>query len=361
MNTMAEDTNLQPTSYDLLSEDDPTSILTRLVDLEVCEGTESISQVAKAGEGNMNLVLRVTTDSRSVIVKQARPWVEKYPSIAAPDERIVSEIEFYRCISENGPVRAAMPSVLAFDVEQRLMVLEDLGTASDYAILYRSDVAQSEVDSVFERAINWVSQLHAFDAKDNQNLGCKPLRSLNHQHIFSIPLSDPPAIDLDAVCDGLTKASRAICSDDALRQTMTRLGEIYLEAGVPANNGKVLLHGDYYPGSWLKTEAGFRVIDPEFCFCGPREFDLGVLAAHWIFCGGKADSSTIDAVIQASVVDADIGNQVSRHLVLGFAGAELVRRLTGVAQLPLDADLDRRTQWIDCGVHFLKSFQDSAV
>ena len=228
---MAEDTNLQPTSYDLLSADDPASILDVLVALEVCEGTESISQVAKAGEGNMNLVLRVTTDARSVIVKQARPWVEKYPSIAAPDERIVSEIEFYRCISDAGPVRAAMPSVLAFDTEQRLLVLEDLGMASDYANLYRSNVAPSEVDSVFELAIDWVSQLHASDTQGNQSLGCKPLRGLNHQHIFSIPLSDPPVIDLDSVCAGLTKASRAICSDEALRQTMTKLGEIYLESG----------------------------------------------------------------------------------------------------------------------------------
>ena len=351
---MAEDSNLQSTSYDLLSADDPGSILDVLVAMEICESTESISHVAKAGEGNMNLVLRVTTDARRVIVKQARPWVEKYPSIAAPDERIVSEIEFYRCISDAGQVSAAMPSVLAFDAEQRLMVLEDLGMASDYAMLYRSDVTQSEVDSVFELAIDWVSKLHATNTQGNQSLGCKPLRSLNHQHIFSIPLSDPPAIDLDAVCSGLTKASRTICSDKTIQQAMTKLGEIYLEAGSTSNGGKALLHGDYYPGSWLKTEAGFRVIDPEFCFCGPREFDLGVLAAHWIFCSGKADSSTIDQVIQTSIASNDTTNQVSRDLVLGFAGAELIRRLTGVAQLPLEADLDRRTQWIECGVNFLK-------
>ena len=356
---MAKDSNLQSTSYDLLSADDPGSILDVLVAMEVCESTESISQVDKAGEGNMNLVLRVTTDKRNVIVKQARPWVEKYPSIAAPDERILSEIEFYRCISDFDQVRTAMPSVLAFDTERRLLVLEDLGMASDYAMLYRSDIEQDEVDSVFERAIEWVSQLHASDMQGNQNLGCKPLRSLNHQHIFSIPLSDPPAIELDSVCDGLTKASRAICSDDIVQQAMSNLGEVYLEAGVAAGSAKVLLHGDYYPGSWLKTEAGFRVIDPEFCFVGPREFDLGVLAAHWIFCGGQTDRATIDRVIQTSVSHNDSADQISHNLVLGFAGAELVRRLTGVAQLPLDADLSQRTEWIDCGVHFLNLSLDN--
>ena len=232
------------------------------------------------------------------------------------------------------------------------MVVEDLGLASDYAMLYRSDVSPSEVDSVFELAIDWVSQLQVTDTAGNTDIGCKPLRNLNHQHIFSIPLSDPPAIDLDSVCDGLTKASRAICSDEAVQKTMSHLGAVYLEADT-ATRAKSLLHGDYYPGSWLKTDAGFRVIDPEFCFCGPREFDLGVLAAHWIFCGGKADTATIDRVTDAAVAKVDSANQVSRLLVLGFAGAELIRRLVGVAQLPLDADLNRRIQWLDCGVNFL--------
>ena len=41
------------------------------------------------GEGNMNYTLRVRTNGRSIILKQARPWVEKYPVIDAPDERAV--------------------------------------------------------------------------------------------------------------------------------------------------------------------------------------------------------------------------------------------------------------------------------
>src|SRR4051812_21791268 len=48
---------------------------------------ERVVTVARAGDGNMNLTLRVTTPARSVIVKQGRPWVEKYPQIPAPTER----------------------------------------------------------------------------------------------------------------------------------------------------------------------------------------------------------------------------------------------------------------------------------
>jgi len=61
--------------------------------------------------------------------------------------------------------------------------------------------------------------------------------------------------------------------------------------------------------------------------CCYMEFDLGVLAAHWIFCGGQANRVAVDRVVNAS------GRQVSEGLVFGFAGAELIRRLLGVAQL----------------------------
>ena len=340
---MPEGENPQPANYDLLSADDPKGVLDALVALEVCSADESITSLTIAGEGNMNLALRVVTDQRSVIVKQSRPWVEKYPGIAAPEERIISELDFYRHISDSSDVRAAMPSVLGANPTQRLMVLEDLGQASDYASLYSSDVSSAEVDEVFQQAIDWVALLHRCPIDPTDSVGCKPLRELNHQHMFSIPLLDPPAMDLDSVCEGLTAASRDLCADAKVQQAMASLGETYLK-----DEGGVLLHGDYYPGSWLKTEAGFRVIDPEFCFVGPQEFDLGVLAAHWIFCGGKADTTTIDRVRQT------IAGEVSLELVKGFAGAELVRRLIGVAQLPLDADLNRRTEWLACGLKFLK-------
>lgn len=342
---MTQDGNPASTPYPLISADDPAAILDVLVSLEVCGSDESITGVTKAGDGNMNLVLRVTTDQRSVIVKQARPWVEKYQEIAAPDERILSEINFYKCVSAAADeVKHAMPTVVADNPAQRLMVLEDLGEASDYAMLYGSQSGSSDVDPVFEQAIRWVTKLHACDVGSDHGIGCQPLLQLNHQHMFSIPLLDPPAIDLDGVCDGFTKASRALCADDSIGKAMEQLGEVYLAGG------DALLHGDYYPGSWLKTESGFRVIDPEFCFCGPSEFDLGIVAAHWIFCGGEASAATIDRVCDLSP------NEASRNLIVGFAGSELVRRLVGVAQLPLDADLDQRKAWLDCGTQFLKQF-----
>ena len=57
-----------------------------LIRLGVLSQGERLVAAAKAGEGNMNCTVRATTDRRSVVVKQSRPWVEKYPQFM---ERII--------------------------------------------------------------------------------------------------------------------------------------------------------------------------------------------------------------------------------------------------------------------------------
>ena len=62
---------------------------------------ENILEYSKAGEGNMNVVVRLKTETRSIILKQSRPFVNKYPTIPAPLGRIFIEDDFYRIINQN--------------------------------------------------------------------------------------------------------------------------------------------------------------------------------------------------------------------------------------------------------------------
>ena len=52
----------------------------------------------KIGDGNLNLTVRLHMERRSGILKQARPWVEKYPHIAAPVGRSAVEAAFYKTV-----------------------------------------------------------------------------------------------------------------------------------------------------------------------------------------------------------------------------------------------------------------------
>jgi 5-methylthioribose kinase len=331
----------------LLSLDEPARTLEILQNLKVCHDDEQITAMERAGDGNMNLVMRVTTDRQSVIVKQARPWVEKYPTIAAPVDRILAEASFYELVSSQAQVAQMMPAVLAAHAKLKLLVLEDLGPASDYSSLYDGSDGDSR-DHVFGQAASWLAQLHQTKLDSQLQVGCQPLRTLNHAHMFSIPLCDPPELDLDSVCPGLEKVSQVLRSDSKLQAAFEKLGDLYLH---PAESGTALLHGDYYPGSWLCTDEGFRVIDSEFCFTGPREFDLGVMAAHYIFCHAPAELDSVKRLVDA-YCDASKAS-VSLPLVLGFAGTEIIRRLLGVAQLPIEADLEQMKRWLDLGVKFV--------
>ncbi len=105
------------TSADHLDDLEPL-----LRSLDLLDSAESILATEKPGEGNMNFVLRVKTSGRSFILKQSRPWVEKYPQIAAPVERLQAEAAYYRFTANEPCLRAMSPSLLAVDSTNLVML-----------------------------------------------------------------------------------------------------------------------------------------------------------------------------------------------------------------------------------------------
>lgn len=73
---------------------------------------ETLTGAEKAGEGNMNYTLRIRTADRTFILKQARPYVEKYPSIPAPVERAGMEAAFFKVAGAWAGVGELLPSLL---------------------------------------------------------------------------------------------------------------------------------------------------------------------------------------------------------------------------------------------------------
>jgi 5-methylthioribose kinase len=208
---------------------------------------EPILNLEKPGDGNMNYTLRVRTHDRTLIVKQARPYVEKYPQIPAPAERAVVEGRFYQKIGPFTTLSGLMPELIGMDEAANILVLEDLGTASDYTFLYqtRQKLSLPEVEALTQ----YIAQLHQLTYQEaaDETFANRAMRALNHEHIFNYPFLENNGFDLDAVTKGLQMVSMAYKVDAGLKKAITDLGQIYLA------DGHCLLHGDYYPGSWLKT------------------------------------------------------------------------------------------------------------
>ena len=313
----------------LLDDAGPQELTDYLRGIEVIGKDEAVERCEIPGAGNMNYTLRVTTEIDSYILKQARPWVEKYPEIAAPWDRVLSEAAFYEIAQKDPIVARRMPELLAVDRHARILALEDLGEAKDATSIYSGgSLSQSELEDLG----GWLSSLHAIvsDAGITRRLRNRKMRLLNHEHIFNFPLRPDNGLDLDGITPGLQICASQLGAKSGYVETIRRLGEIYLSDGIS------LVHGDYFPGSWLRTEDGVSIIDAEFAFFGCGEFDVGVCCAH--FCLAHSRSETISRFLESYRADSGF----DRDLMKEFAGAEIMRRLIGVAQLPLSYGLEEK-------------------
>ncbi len=294
---------------------------------------ESVTVVEPLPGGNMNFVVRVRLDrphagfGDSLIVKQARPWVERYPDIAAPVERAKFEARYYSLVGAVPLLAAHSPQLIHQDAGNHILVLEDLGATADLSSLYRGfplDTALHDGERLLPALVRYLSTLHVHFRENPpaRPVVNKAMRQLNHEHIFDLPFRRDNGLDLDAYQPGLKAAFAKTC-DPVLAKAAQRLGELYLDL----RRNDTLLHGDFYPGSFL-LDGGrhLYVIDPEFCFTGPAEFDFGVFAAHLYLSGNGARVAEARALY---------GHPLEEDLWRGFAGVEILRRIGGVAQLPL--------------------------
>ena len=302
-----------------------------------------------AGAGNMNCVWRARMPGRpSVILKQARAWVEKYPSIAAPVQRSEAEARFYRRIEQSPAVAAHMPRLLLHDARSHLLVIEDLEPAETCDNAYSG---HSFTEADLSQLAEWLGALHAIQPLENESdvFANREMRSLNHAHIFDLPLRIDGPFDamLESVSPGLAVEAARVRSDPAYVAAVRRLGDRYLgECDVPR-----LLHGDLFPGSLLKRPDGkLWIIDPEFSFFGDPSFDIGVFAAHLVLSGHKPDLVT-------RWFELHTANRERRQISQAFAGVEIMRRLIGVAQLPLHLTLTEKASLLSLSQQWVMSLE----
>ena len=296
---------------------------------------EKIVSTEKPGDGNMNFTLRVITDKRSFILKQSRGYVEKYPQVSAPADRALNEAEFYELVATKPQLDAMMPELIGVDSDNNVLLLEDLGSGSDYTHIYKKGETIPEVDLM--TIIDFAAQLHTKLRSETtsstlQNL---KMRTLNHEHIFKFPYMLENGLNLDTVLPGLQEIGLTFKKDEKLKKAINALGYQYLA------DGDILLHGDYFPGSWLNTSDGIKIIDPEFCFFGFAEFEIGVTIAHLKMADQPKE--LIDKTLSHYSALAKLDDVLTKK----FTAVEVLRRILGLAQLPLEIDLDKRKELLE--------------
>jgi 5-methylthioribose kinase len=349
------------------------------IGIESADSTETI-KVEEVGDGNLNLVFIVEGPTGIIVIKQALPYVrcvgESWP---LPLERALFERSSLMAEKRHCP--AHVPGVFYSDDRLFLFAMEYI--PPPHLILRKHFIAGVKLEKLADHLSTFLAetlfkssalQLPGNEfrlevSKWSRNIG---LCGLTEQVIFSDPYT------MSAVNHWTTPQLDDFAA--ALRSDETLKGAVFLLKSKFLQSTEALLHGDLHTGSIMSTPDSTIVIDPEFAFYGPMGFDTGLLLANLLFSffsqPGHSNPSDYPEWILSTIVTlfdsfrqkfenlwiagtesgcgelhrasfptvtADRNATRARYLdslwrdTLGFAGAEMIRRVVGIAHV---ADLE---------------------
>jgi 5-methylthioribose kinase len=284
--------------------------------------------VEVAGDGNINWVRRVRIGGarpRSLVLKQARPALERFPQYSAPTERIVFEAR-YSGIAAPHDADGVCPRVLAFDEAERVLALEDLTGAErlDAALARAADVA--EPCATLARFLARVHRATAGDASLAARFANGAMQRLHGDHIFVLPYRENDF----GLSPRLAEAAREARADARLVALAASCYERFL---TPRG---ALVHGDVQAGNVLLLPAGgVKLLDAEIAHAGDPAFDLGTLLAHLALPAiARGDAASTEPLLRAAWRSyAEAAGTAPLADALRYAGLELTRRTIGAARV----------------------------
>lgn len=234
------------------------------------------------GDGNVNLVFRVSSAEGSVIVKQALPYLRIVgDSWPLTPERARIEAEALALQHRLAPGR--VPRLLSYLPELYVQILEDL---RGYDVLRRGMIAGKDYPLAFThlgvfsaRTLLGTSDL-LLPGTEKKALIARfhnpELCAITEDLIFTAPFTNASS---NRISDDLRPYAARLAEDRALRREAARLRFIF------RTRAEALVHGDLHTGSVMATRDDTRVIDAEFAFGGPIAFDVGKMLGNLALAG----------------------------------------------------------------------------
>ncbi|MEX2205887.1 MAG: phosphotransferase [Myxococcota bacterium] len=308
--------------------------------------------VEPAGDGNINWVRRVrAANGRSLVVKQARAALERFPEYKVDSARMVFEARYFEQVRARVPARAGVaPQVLWFDEPGRVLVMEDLGDAARLDTLLADGRAEP---ATLEALGAFLGDVHRATRADAESLAPRfandEMRALHGEHIFSLPYQPndfPIEPRLRALADELL-------ARPGLRPRIAELRARYYAAR------EALVHGDVQPGNVLVQGVRPRLLDAEIAHVGDPAFDLGQAFAHVHVQRVQARDADPLAACERALF-AGYSQTAGRDPELeararAYAGVEILRRSIGAARLSLLGTTARAERALELGAALLAS------
>ncbi|MBC7001048.1 S-methyl-5-thioribose kinase [Photobacterium sp. BZF1] len=268
--------NTVPTSYaPLNSESLPAYLVNKLPDQLKLGGNPEDWKVSEVGDGNLNLVFIVEGIDKTIVVKQALPYVR-----AAGESWQLSLTRAYfeynvLDVEARFAGHGLVPEVYFYDKNMAIFAMEFL---HPHIILRKELIAGNKFSGLAEDVGLFLAKTLfntsdiGMNAEDKKALvsmfaANHELCKITEDLIFTEPYFDAernnwtsPQLDEDV---------KRVWQDQEMIQVAMKYKFKFM------TEAQALLHGDLHSGSIMVTETDTKVIDPEFGFMGPMAFDIG--------------------------------------------------------------------------------------
>ena len=236
-------------------------------------------RVREVGDGNLNLVFIVESETGAVVVKQALPYVRLVgDSWPLPLSR--SFYEYHALTRQAARAPGTVPEIFHFDEAQALLVMTYL---SPHRILRHSLMSGERHGGLGETLGRFCADtlfrgsdlsMDAAGRKADVALfaGNVALCDITESLVFTDPWFDAP---MNRHTPGLEETVAELRADVALKVAVQHLKLAF------CSRAETLLHGDLHTGSVMVHGDEAKVIDPEFALYGPVGFDVGMLIANF--------------------------------------------------------------------------------
>jgi 5-methylthioribose kinase len=300
------------------------------------------ARVEPAGDGNINWVRRVTAaDGARVIVKQARPALERFPQYRVDTARIVFEARYGAVLRRMVPGQArVLPKLVLFDEPERVLVMEDVSPAERLDSLL--DGGRAEPATLFALG-EFLGAVHRTTAAEAPLLAREfandEMRRLHGEHIFTLPF-EPNDFPIEPRLRAL--------ADEALAKPRVRAEIAALRASYYESR-ESLVHGDVQAGNVLVQGERPRLLDAEIAHVGDPAFDLGQAFAHVHVHRVRARDAGACETCEKALVDGYAPDRPLLARARRYAGVEILRRAIGAARLVLLGTTARAERALDLG------------
>jgi 5-methylthioribose kinase len=300
-----------------------------------------------AGEGNINWVrrVRISPDGRSLVLKQARPALERFPEYEVTTERIVFESRYYEVARPNDLGRV-LPLVLAFDEGERVLLLEDLGSAERLDDALRRGVDGRDAARGLGQFLGRVHAATRNNALLAQSFRNDAMRRLHGDHVFFLPFRE----NTFPLSSGLKRKAERVWRDATLTARADRAYARYLGAQ------EALVHGDVQAGNVLLSPSGPKLLDAEIAHLGDPAFDVGTLVAHlWVNARGTPGAGLgLVQTLWSEYLGVTGPGALRFEEVALYAGIELLRRTIGAARIEAVAGEDASLRVLEAALGWIR-------